>query len=393
MIRAAIKSYSKPVIDILYLREVLNRRVIVCVTNDLSHDQRVHKVCTTLQSLGYIVTLVGRELKSSTDLKRSYETRRFKLPFSSGALFYAVYNIRLFFYLLSQKAEVFHANDLDTLPAVYLASVFKRARIVYDSHEYFTEVPELTSRPLIRRIWSMIERFIFPKLRYVLTVNDSIASAYKKKYGVEVRVLRNVPFMKDTLELEKRKITRAGLGLPSDKKIIILQGAWINVDRGGEEAVRMMKYLPDCLLLIIGGGDMFEELKSIATKENVNERIRFFNRMPFAELRQYTMNADLGLSLDKGTNLNYLYSLPNKLFDYIHSGIPCFVSDMPEVAAVVRKHEVGVVTSSHDPKELARQINELLNDSQLIERLRKNCLAAREQFSWETESEVLGRFY
>ncbi len=168
------------------------RRAIVCVTNDLSTDNRVHRTCTVLRELGWEVLLVGRELPGSLPLQRPYATLRMKLWFRKGALFYAEYNLRLFFLLLRRRADLVVANDLDTLLAAHLATRRTKAELVYDSHEFFTEVPELQGRA-VRRVWLAIERWIFPKLRYVITVNDSIARAYRQRYGNVLSVVRNIP--------------------------------------------------------------------------------------------------------------------------------------------------------------------------------------------------------
>jgi glycosyltransferase involved in cell wall biosynthesis len=372
---------------------VTSKKIIVCVTNDLSHDQRVHKVCTTLLQAGLDITLVGRMLPASTPLTRSYTTKRFKLWFDRGALFYACFNIRLLFYLLQNKADVFHANDLDTLPACYLAGLIKRKKVVYDSHEYFTEVPELVARAAVKKIWMSIEQFIFPKLKYVFTVNQSIADIYRKSYNVDVKVLRNVPFLEQTKKIESAKKKREELSLPSDKKIIILQGAWINVDRGGEEAVQMMSYIDNALLLVVGGGDRYQTLQELTVEKGLQEKIRFYPKLPFEELRQLTMNADLGISLDKGTNLNYLYSLPNKIFDYIHALVPAYVTAMPEVEHVVRTYKVGMIASSVEPSVLAKEINSMLSDELSLAAYKENCLKARNELNWEKESLVLLQVY
>jgi hypothetical protein len=143
------------------------KRAIVSVTNDLYTDNRVNKICLFLVEEGYDVLLVGRLRKNSLPLaSRAYKTKRLKLLFDKGPLFYASYNLRLFFLLLVQRADVLVANDLDTLLANFVAKKFKPStKVVYDSHEYFTEVPELTKRPRIQRFWLGIEKFIFPKLK------------------------------------------------------------------------------------------------------------------------------------------------------------------------------------------------------------------------------------
>src|SRR5690554_2991253 len=129
-----------------------NKKIIVSVTNDLYTDQRVHKVCMFLYENGYEVLLVGRKLKNSEPITdRPYSIKRFKLVFNAGALFYSNYNLRLFWFLLFTRFDVLLSNDLDTLLANYCAHRLKsKSRLVYDTHELFTEVPELTARQKVR---------------------------------------------------------------------------------------------------------------------------------------------------------------------------------------------------------------------------------------------------
>ncbi|MBK9626950.1 MAG: glycosyltransferase [Flavobacteriales bacterium] len=136
-------------------------RAIVTVTNDLGTDNRVHRTCTVLQELGYAVLLVGRALPGSLPLDRPYGTHRMRLLFRKGAWFYAEYNLRLFLLLIFRRSSLIVANDLDTLLAAWMAARLKGSQLVYDSHEYFTEGPELVERPRVRRIWLAIERWIF----------------------------------------------------------------------------------------------------------------------------------------------------------------------------------------------------------------------------------------
>lgn len=342
-----------------------------------------------MESRGYAVTLVGRLLKNSQPLQRSYTTKRFSLFFTKGALFYAEFNLRLFFYLLFHKADLLVANDLDTLLANTLIHQLKRTAIIYDSHEYFTEVPELVSRPKIQKIWERIERYCFPKLDKIITVNSSIAEKYNAKYGKKLRVVRNI----SPLFERKEKPSKQQLNLPENKTILILQGSGINVDRGGEELVEAMAFLPTCLLLIVGSGDVLNFLKQRTNELGLNEHIRFIPRIPYEQMMQYTYLADIGLTLDKPTNENYLFSLPNKVFDYIHSGTVVVASNLPEVSKVVLKYNVGIITPSLEPKIIALTIQNLIIHPKKLETLKENCLKARKLENWQKEVENIADFY
>lgn len=360
-------------------------RAIVCVTNDLSTDNRVHRTCVVLRELGHEVLLVGRLLPESLALQRPYATKRMRLLLRKGPLFYAEYNLRLFFLLLFTRAGLLVANDLDTLLACWLAKG-KRA-LVYDSHEYFTEVPELQGRAA-RKVWLAIERWIFPRLKHVITVNGSIAREYRNRYGNDVEVVRNIPMHKELGPLPSRK----ELELPEDRFILILQGSGINVDRGGEEAVLAMRELPGALLLIIGGGDALPVLERLVKEHALQDRVRLLPRMPYERMMQYTRNADLGLSLDKDTNLNYRFSLPNKLFDYFRAHIPALVTDLPEVAGIVRKYEAGVVIPRCEPALIAASVKTLMADAERRKQLRLNAIFAATELDGEREKEALRAF-
>ena len=363
----------------------MQKTAIVCVTNDLSTDQRVHKTCATLQKCGYFVVEYGRLLPESLPLERSYFTERKKLWFRNGPLFYAEYNIRLFFYLLFSEVDLIFANDLDTLPAAYLAAKLKRKRLIYDTHEYYTEVPELVKRPLVQKIWKGLENFLFPKLNDIITVNASIAKLYGDKFNKKVYVSRNIPtsFAPDRLK------TREELGLPANKKIIILQGTGINIQRGAEEAVEAMQYISDAVLLIAGSGDVLPILKKTVEKLNLSNKVIFKAKMPFAELRQYTINSDLGLAIDKDTNLNYRYSLPNKLFDFIHSGIPTLSSGLIELKQIIDKYDIGYYIQNHDPKHIAEVITAIFTDEARYNSVKANTKIAKEELCWEKEEKIL----
>lgn len=364
------------------------KKVIVSVTNDLSTDQRVDKVCNTLVSMGFKVCLTGRLLPGSFELKRVYQTHRMRLIFRKGPLFYAEYNIRLLGYLLFHKANLLVSNDLDTLPANFTAHILKHIPIVYDSHEYYTGTPELVYRPRVQAIWKAFERYLFPRLKDIFTVNESIANLYRDEYHKEVHVIRNVPRQwKDNPEA-----TRSKLGFDPDKHLIILQGAGINIQRGAEEAVEAMKYVNNAILMIIGGGDVIDSLKEQASINGLSNKVLFFPKMPFPKLMEYTSVAEIGLTLDKDTNINYRFSLPNKLFDYIHAGTPVLASPLPEIKRIIEQYGVGMLIESHDPVHIADCINQMINGNYKL-LLKQNLERAASELNWENEELTLKKVY
>ncbi len=362
------------------------KKIIVSVINDLVTDQRVARTCSVLFELHYKVLLVGRVQKSSNSLeKRDYDCKRMKLLFESGPLFYLFFNIRLFFVLLFSHADVLLANDLDTLLPNYLVSKIKGIPLIYDSHEIFCEVPELQNHPSKKRIWEKVESWIVPKLKYCITVNQSISDYFTNKYKVPFIFVRNIP---NYTKIQSLK-SRSDLNLPIGKKIVILQGAGINVQRGAEELVEAFKYLDNnYLLLIIGSGDVIGQLKENVINFQLQDKIKIIDKIPATELRHYSSNANLGVTIDKDTNLNYHYSLPNKVFDYMHAGIPILATKLPEIERIVESYHIGIFIENHDPKHIAHQIQEFLNSKEYLDYKSHTVIAAVAN-NWKTEKQKL----
>lgn len=334
-------------------KQPILEKIIVSVTNDLTTDQRVDKVCNTLYNGGYEVLLIGKKHKNSKPFHRNYATKRIKLLFQKGVLFYAEFNLRLFFFLLFSKKTILLANDLDTLMPNYLVGKLQRKKVVFDSHELFSEIPELVHRPFVKKIWTLLENWILPNLKNAYTVCDSIALYYAKKHTTKFNVIRNLPMYKNS--------NRVGEFLfdTSEKKVILYQGA-VNVGRGLELMIDSMTFLPNCIFVIIGTGDIFKELEAWIKKKNLGNQIKLLGQISPQKLHTITPLAHLGVSLEEDLGLNYRFALPNKIFDYIQAEVPVLVSDLPEMKKIVMDFKVGEIVSNRTPKILAKQIEKLL---------------------------------
>ena len=349
----------------------MRKKVIVSVTNDISTDQRVHKVCQSLESMGFEVILWGRKLSFSQVLYRSYTTKRMTLLFSSGPLFYLEYNFRLFLILLFSKSHLLLSNDLDTLLANFLASKCKGVPLVYDSHELFPEVPELIHRPAKKKIWESLERWILPKIKHSYTVCHSIAQFYKDRYGIAMKVVRNVPYLSPSSSAH------------TSSKTIIYQGG-MNPGRGLELAIEMMSYLDDFKLKIIGKGDELKALKALAQQKGVEHKVEFLGRLPFNDLKAHTEQASIGILFEEPIGLSFEYSLPNKLFDYIHADTPVLASSLVEVKSIMNHYQIGELIRERTPQSIAKQIEEMFQKISSYDFTK-----AKKELNWQNESQIL----
>lgn len=366
-------------------------KVINAVTTDLVTDQRVHKISLSLHHMGFDVTLVGRRKSDSAVLDtRDYSTHRMKLWFEKGPFFYINYTLRLFFYLLFHKADIIVSNDLDTLLPCYLISKFKRIPLVYDNHEYFTGVPELIERPRIQKIWKTIERSIFPKVRFIYTDNFAKRKLFETEYQQPVEVVMNVPVWENSTTVPDEYVLPQLKG----KFVLIYQGTGINIKRGTEELTEAMEFLDHrFLLLFVGSGDVIDVLKNIVKEKKLEEKVLFIPKVPLHVLKYYTRQATIGVTIDKPISENYIYSMPNKLFDYIHAGLPVLASHLQEVDRMIELYNVGTFIETHDPKHIAERIQYIYNHPDLLKLWQENTRIASEQVNWKTQEDELKNIY
>jgi glycosyltransferase involved in cell wall biosynthesis len=381
---------------ISYLYPLERKLVIVTVISDLVTDYRVHKVCQTLHDEGFRVLLIGSATRRALPLKqRDYQADRLFMWFNGSAMFYAEFNIRLFFRLLRLKADIYLGNDLDVMPATMLSARLKRKHVVYDSHEYFLGMAGLERKPIRRNVWKLIESQVFSRLKYMYTVSDSIRNLYRKNYQKKLFVVRNLPLLNPvSAKLSSEEIdwiASIDRKIPSNKNLLIFQGAGINESRGAEELVYSMLFLDAASyhLLIIGGGDVFEKLEKMIGQNQLSEKITLVSKVPFAVLGHFTRKAQLGLSIDKPSVLNHKYSLPNKLFEYLHAGVPVLASRLTEQERIINQYDVGGFIDDHQPEHIAGKIKQIFGDPETLNRWKRNTRKAREELNWEKESKIV----
>jgi glycosyltransferase involved in cell wall biosynthesis len=366
------------------------KKVAFSVINSISFDQRVLKMAETVEGLGCEITLIGRVTDDRSNSENiPFKSKRFRMLFRRGLLFYKFFNIRLLFYLFFHKYDLLVANDLDTLLPNYIVSRVKRIPLVYDSHEYFTGVPEIQNRHFVKWVWKTIERSVFPHLKYVITVSEPIASLYEEEYHIRPVVIRN--FSKNSSHITP--FSREELEAPLDNLLVIMQGTGINIDKGAEELIDAINITESVSLIVVGSGDVIPELKRKVAGLNLMGRVKFFPKVLWEELMKYTRSADVGMCLEKDTNINYRFSLPNKLFDYISAGIPVVAGFLPESGRIIEENNCGITIPLVTKEEISSVLKGLRDNTELLNRLKKNAVIASESINWESESLKALRFY
>ena len=378
--------------------------IIFTVTNDLTYDQRMHRICGTLAAAGHRVTLVGRALPGSVPLEEKvFYQKRLRCFFRKGFAFYAEYNLRLFFFLLVASCDAVCSIDLDTLPASCLAALLRGKKRVFDAHEYFTEVPEVVDRPFVKGFWETVARLCLPFYRHAYTVGPRLAEIFEKKYGLTFGVVRNVPGLTPGLGLtpgpspkERGDVApNATVDVVSPPSLgegpgvrLLYTGA-LNEGRGLETALRAMQNLDNVQLWLAGEGDLSARLRKLAAELGVKNKVTFLGYTRPDDLRALVPHAWLGLNLLENRGLSYYYSLANKFFACVQACVPVLTMDFPEYRALNAQHEVAVLLDELTPEKVVEAVNRLLTDKDLYARLQQNCRAARQEWNWEKEEKVL----
>src|ERR1700722_1929389 len=270
------------------------RRVYLTATNDLSFDRRMDRICNSLAAAGYSVVLVGRKLPDSIPLSpKKYQQKRLGCFFNKGRLFYAEYNLRLFFYLLFKNMDAICCIDLDTILPVLYISNFKKAKRIYDAHELFCEMKEVVTRPKVYKDWKRIEKCAVPKFSFGYTVSEPIADEFEKMYGVKYELIRNVPMPENAFLPEKKE------------KYILYQGA-VNEGRSFETLIPAMKNV-DAKLIICGDGNFMQQAKKLVADNDLADKIIFKGMILPDELKNYTINATIGITLFENTGISNYY--------------------------------------------------------------------------------------
>ena len=368
-------------------------RVCMVAFSDLRFDYRIFREATSLHEAGHSVTVVATAF-SNAPLEGwdAFDTHLITVDRSQSLRrLYPLFWYNVGCILKELQVDAYHAHDLDALWPTARAARRNNRPLVYDSHEFWIEQSSLVHRPIMRGMWSRLEKALIPHVDHAITVSPSIARSLRACYPSlgPVTVLRNLPLYKPH---EESDLIRQTLDIAPERPIVLYQGGFLTAN-GLHEQIKAAKNFNDAAFVLIGDGPCEAELKNLVRQTGLENSVYFIDRVPFHQLHTYTCSADLGLCLIKGTGQSFYYSLPNKLFEYMMGGLPVLASNFPEMQRVVEETGAGAVADPEDIEGISETVCALLSDSAGRQVQRAASLSAAQHFNWECESEALTGLY
>lgn len=292
--------------------------------------------------------------------------------------------------MASLKPAAYHCHDFNTLWAGKVARRLHDAPLTYDSHELYSH--QNVAHPTRRRRWFVqwVERRVLKQAAASITVNESLAGVLEKRYGIaRPVVVMNVPSGNEPdLPVEPP----APFLLPG-VKVLYLGG--VTRGRGIEESIQALQHVPEANLIVMGPARpvFLEKFQQAAADLGVAGRVHFVPPVPHEMVASVARHATVGLVTIENICLSYYYSLPNKMFECMHAGLPVVASDFPELRRIVNTYNVGVTCEPSDPRAIASAVKRIVADPVEYEQMRKNARACSAEFNWEREAEKLVALY
>ena len=377
----------------------MRKHIVMAIVGSAEHVPPVLNEGSSFAQAGYDVTLLAIRTKKTQSREESpvggFNIKRMTLLtrsiFGEGdrwsLLRYCEIAVRSFFLALFQRADLFIAHDLVTLPYLYPLARLRGKPIVYRAHEIWSE--QSVSFPHAP-LWHKFDRFFSQRVDLIVSPEQNRARIYQEEYKAPKfpTVVFNCPkFIEKPDHSPLRQIlSDAGI---TCRHIVYYQGG-CGPTRSTDILVQSMQFLSeDVALVLIGtaGTAFIEWLRSFTKFYNMERRILYLDPIPYgARLFELCSGADVGAAFAKGDCRNNLFSATatNKLFEYMMMGLPVVAPNFKSYQEIVEKEEIGICVDSENPSSIADGVTKLLHDPNRLFHIKANCLRfAKEKYNWD----------
>lgn len=363
----------------------IQKSITIAFLGNANHDTRVTNLSSSLRQDGSDVKVISFDWATPSFQTILGKTSIHKLDKSKSSIHYYFNFSRILFNELNKtNSQIYIAEDIYTLPLVCFFAKIRRAKLYYNSREFYAFLGGLRNRKFLQTIIRAIEKIFIKMTDNVLVTGEGDADFLQEYYGItNTVVIRNLPLYKKS---ENRIDLRIKLNIPQDDKILLYQGVILE-GRGFTPILEAMSKVSGYHLTVLGSGPFQLHYQKIAKDLHVNDRVHFLGSIDQSELIDYTASADIGLALIENISKSYYYALPNKLFEYIMAEVPVFCSDLPQMKKIVEDYNVGRVVNMNNENHLIEVLEEFSTADEDFQKYSKNCKSASAELNWEKEYE------
>ena len=366
-------------------------KIVHATINPCQDERRIFSEALTAVRNGYRVEIFALKIPDIEENTILSDIIIQRIPIKywrGGPLKFITFNWKLFWKLLGEDFSILHVHDLWVLPATAVVSIFKKCKLVYDSHEFARGLEIFQQKHLSGKVWALTEKFLIKRVDVILTINSYHKQLFLETYpGIpEPEVIMNFPSRRSILNYNN---------LPkfqSRRNIVLYQGIFKN-HRGLKQLIKAMVDVNSGSLELIGSGEIESSLRELVKIHGVNEKVIFRGRINWDQLLTQSSNAKAGLVLFEPVGLNYQYASPNKFFEYVMAGTPVIVSNIIPFKDFISSYEVGILVDLASEDSIALAIEKLLTDEKNWLKYHQNCLKAREVWNWELQEQKLIDLY
>ena len=357
-----------------------NKHIALVYLGDFFFDARLINMTLSLLKENCQISIIStHEQVLQTKIFKGVQFHQIRL-IKTGALRYLEFHKKTKKILERNTYDVIISSDLYSLSAVVACRKLTK-QIIYDCREIYFELVAHTKKP-IHRYWNyLFEKYHLRYVNQIMVTADTdlkyLQNIYRKHILLQWHIIYNYP----AKTLIKKSPDLLPPSIPKNNIKIIYQGV-LQKGRGIAGLIDLAAYNTSISAVIVGEGEHLNYFLNYNQKNNTNKNVHFIGKTPYLELLNITIQCDIGWALITKKGLSNQFALPNKLFEYLVSGIPSIASDQPNISNIFNKYRVGEIVQSNAIKECNKMVIKIYNNR---EKYQKDIAMATEIFTWDIQ--------
>ncbi|MCC7509409.1 MAG: glycosyltransferase family 4 protein [Planctomycetes bacterium] len=218
----------------------------------------------------------------------------------------------------------------------------------------------------------------------VAPISATLADALRETYG----------------DLPPMQVLPSGANMPTGdsspltRRSGIVYAGQLYAWKGVPTLLEAMTHLPNARLAVVGGNKEEEvaHARSLAASHGVADRVQFLGHVPHAEVQPHLQAARCAVIPLGHDLLARRFTSPIKVFEYMAAGVPIVAADLPTIREVLRDGENALLYPPTDARALAAQVQRVLSDDTLADKLRSTALRELHAFSWDERARRIMEF-